>query len=124
MKLALLSDLHANAQALDACLAHAREVAGAERFAFLGDLVGYGADPGAVMDTVMALAVQGAIVLKGEGVRAHLTFYPFDWAPDQEGTYGLCFNLDEHLGFDPRTLSPKPVVPALMDPWLTMTSPP
>ena len=42
MKLALLSDIHANRQALDACLAHA-EAAGAERHAFLGDLAGYGA---------------------------------------------------------------------------------
>jgi diadenosine tetraphosphatase ApaH/serine/threonine PP2A family protein phosphatase len=65
MKLALLSDLHANAQALDACLAHAREIVHADRFAFLGDLVGYGASPGTVVDTVMALAARGAIVLKG-----------------------------------------------------------
>ena len=42
MKLALLSDIHANIQALDACLAHAR-AQGAEQFALLGDFVGYGA---------------------------------------------------------------------------------
>ena len=48
MKLALLSDIHANIQALDACLEHA-QAAGAQRFALLGDLVGYGADPVAVM---------------------------------------------------------------------------
>ena len=44
MKLALLADVHANLEALEACLAHAEEQ-GAERYAFLGDLVGYGADP-------------------------------------------------------------------------------
>jgi len=40
MKLALLSDIHANLQAFDACLAHAQAV-GAQRYALLGDLVGY-----------------------------------------------------------------------------------
>lgn len=64
MRLALISDIHANRQALDACLAHARQQ-GAEQYAFLGDLVGYGADPVAVLDQVMALADQGAWVLKG-----------------------------------------------------------
>ena len=52
MKIALLSDLHANLPALDACLEHAR-AQGAEQFALLGDLVGYGADPGSVLDRVM-----------------------------------------------------------------------
>lgn len=62
--LALLSDIHSNLEALDACLAHAR-AAGATRFALLGDLVGYGADPGAVVDRAMALAADGATVVKG-----------------------------------------------------------
>lgn len=64
MKLALLSDIHANIQALDACLAHA-QAQEVDQTAFLGDLVGYGADPVAVVQRVMALAGQGALVLKG-----------------------------------------------------------
>jgi diadenosine tetraphosphatase ApaH/serine/threonine PP2A family protein phosphatase len=64
MKLALLSDIHANIQALDACLAHAR-AQGAQQFALLGDFVGYGADPLAVLDRVQALAAGGALVIKG-----------------------------------------------------------
>ncbi|MBI1891101.1 MAG: metallophosphoesterase family protein [Burkholderiales bacterium] len=64
MRIALLTDLHANRDALAACLAHA-EQHGAERYAFLGDLVGYGADPGWVVDTVMSYAAQGAIVVLG-----------------------------------------------------------
>lgn len=64
MKTALLSDIHANVQALDACLAHAREQ-GADGFAVLGDLVGYGANPAEVVDRVMALAAAGAIVVQG-----------------------------------------------------------
>jgi len=64
MRIALLSDIHANRQALDACLAHARSQ-GAEQFALLGDLVGYGADPRYVVQQAMALAEQGATVLRG-----------------------------------------------------------
>lgn len=64
MRWALLSDIHANLQALEACLAHA-QAQGAEQLAFLGDLVGYGAHPGPVMQRIMDLAAQGALVLKG-----------------------------------------------------------
>ncbi|MDE2416820.1 MAG: metallophosphoesterase family protein [Burkholderiales bacterium] len=64
MRLALLSDIHGNLQALDACMSHARAQK-VQRFAFLGDLVGYGADPSAVVDRIMLLTEEGAIVLKG-----------------------------------------------------------
>ena len=64
MKLALLSDIHANIQAFDACLAHAEEH-GANQIALLGDLVGYGADPVAVVQRSQALISQGAWALKG-----------------------------------------------------------
>lgn len=64
MKLALLSDIHANWPALQACLAHAR-AQGAQQFAFLGDLVGYGAEPQRVLDEIIQLTGQGAHVLLG-----------------------------------------------------------
>ncbi len=64
MRIAIFTDLHANREALTACLAHA-EQRHAERYAFLGDLVGYGADPAWVIDTVMAHAAHGAIVVQG-----------------------------------------------------------
>ena len=64
MKLALLSDLHANQLALEACIAHAA-AQGAGRFAVLGDLVGYGAQPSQVVQRVRELAAAGAIVLQG-----------------------------------------------------------
>ncbi|MBY0466622.1 MAG: metallophosphoesterase family protein [Burkholderiales bacterium] len=64
MKLAFLSDVHANIQALDACLAHARDN-GADNFALLGDLVGYGAAPNEVLARVVQLASQGAHVIAG-----------------------------------------------------------
>lgn len=64
MRLALLSDIHANIQAFDACLAHA-SAQGAQQFALLGDLVGYGADPVAVVQRAQALAAAGAWLIKG-----------------------------------------------------------
>ncbi|HET9958490.1 MAG TPA: metallophosphoesterase family protein [Polyangiaceae bacterium] len=62
MIIALLSDIHANLPALRACLQHARE-RGAGQFVFLGDLVGYGPDPEAVIDAVRS--IPGALILKG-----------------------------------------------------------
>ena len=62
--IALLADIHSNLEALEACLAHARG-AGARRFALLGDLVGYGADPGAIVERAMALRDEGAAVVQG-----------------------------------------------------------
>jgi diadenosine tetraphosphatase ApaH/serine/threonine PP2A family protein phosphatase len=59
-----MSDIHGNIQALDACLEHARAQQ-AQQYAFLGDMVGYGADPAAVLERVMLLARDGATVLKG-----------------------------------------------------------
>jgi diadenosine tetraphosphatase ApaH/serine/threonine PP2A family protein phosphatase len=64
MRVAILSDIHANLQALEACLKHARGV-GVEGYAFLGDLVGYGGDPGAVLDRVRELHAAGAPVVAG-----------------------------------------------------------
>ena len=61
---ALLSDIHANLEALDGCLVHAR-AQGAGKYAFLGDFVGYGADAAAVVDRVRDYAVQGAVAIKG-----------------------------------------------------------
>ncbi len=50
----ILSDLHANLQALDAALADAATI-GYDRILCLGDLVGYGADPAAVVDRMAAI---------------------------------------------------------------------
>ena len=64
MIIALLSDIHGNLEALQACLKHATE-SRAGRYAFLGDLVGYGADPQKVVDIVARYASEGAVVIKG-----------------------------------------------------------
>ena len=64
MKLALFADIHSNLEAITACLAHARAL-GADRYAFLGDLVGYGGDPVAVLDLIARHAANGAVVVLG-----------------------------------------------------------
>jgi diadenosine tetraphosphatase ApaH/serine/threonine PP2A family protein phosphatase len=64
MKLALLADLHANREAVGAVLAHAATQA-VERHVFLGDYVGYGADPAWVVDCVRAHVAGGAIAVLG-----------------------------------------------------------
>ncbi len=64
MRIAFLSDIHGNREALETCLAHARGEA-PDRFVVLGDIVGYGADPVFCAEAVAALADQGAVVVKG-----------------------------------------------------------
>ncbi|MES3023392.1 MAG: metallophosphoesterase family protein [Pseudomonadota bacterium] len=64
MRLALLTDLHANREAFTSCLAHAH-AQNADQFAFTGDFVGYGADPAWVVDTVMQYVAHGAIAVQG-----------------------------------------------------------
>lgn len=54
MRYLVLSDLHANLEALEAVLAAAD--AAWDRVLVLGDLVGYGADPNAVIDRIISLA--------------------------------------------------------------------
>ena len=49
---ALISDIHANLEALTAVLAHIRDQ-GIEEIVCLGDIIGYGADPVACLDLVM-----------------------------------------------------------------------
>jgi diadenosine tetraphosphatase ApaH/serine/threonine PP2A family protein phosphatase len=54
MRYLVLADIHANMEALDTCLADA-DTRKYDRTLILGDLVGYGADPGAVIERVRAL---------------------------------------------------------------------
>lgn len=64
MKLAIVTDLHANREAVEAIMAHASAM-GAERHAFLGDFVGYGAEPGWVVDFVASQVRKGAVAVMG-----------------------------------------------------------
>ncbi|WP_374547586.1 metallophosphoesterase [Rhodoblastus sp.] len=64
MLIALLTDIHGNREAFDACRLEARRL-GAEQFVYLGDLVGYGADPGYIVDCVAEDVARGAVSLMG-----------------------------------------------------------
>lgn len=88
MKTALITDLHANREAVESVLDHAR-AQGAQRWAFLGDFVGYGADPAWVVDVVREHVAAGAIAVLGNhdqavalgsspGMRADAR-YVIDW---------------------------------------------
>ncbi len=55
MKYGIFSDVHGNIEALTAVLEHL-EKEGAERYAFLGDAVGYGANPNEVCDAIRNVA--------------------------------------------------------------------
>ena len=54
MRYLILTDIHANLEALESCLADARS-RGFDRTLVLGDVVGYGADPNAVIERIQAL---------------------------------------------------------------------
>lgn len=71
MKVAVLADIHANLEALRACLSHA-EREGAGLYAFLGDLVGYGADPAACLELLSQYATGGALLVRGNHDEAAL----------------------------------------------------
>lgn len=64
MKLALITDIHANREAFEAVLEQAH-LHGAQRLALLGDFVGYGADPSWVVDRIQELVAAGAIAVRG-----------------------------------------------------------
>jgi diadenosine tetraphosphatase ApaH/serine/threonine PP2A family protein phosphatase len=80
MKLALITDIHANREALEAVLEHAAAQQ-VDRFAFLGDFVGYGADPGWVVDQVMAHVERGAVAVKGNHDAGALGVVPSTMVP-------------------------------------------
>ncbi|HEX4583186.1 MAG TPA: metallophosphoesterase family protein [Burkholderiaceae bacterium] len=75
MTIALMTDIHANREAFEACLAHAAE-RGAAQFVFLGDFVGYGADPEWVLDTLIEHVERGATALMGNHDAAALGRLP------------------------------------------------
>jgi diadenosine tetraphosphatase ApaH/serine/threonine PP2A family protein phosphatase len=69
MRLAVLTDIHANREALTAVLADAAQ-RGCDQIAVLGDVVGYGPDPGWCVDRIAALQAAGAVCVMGNHDRA------------------------------------------------------
>jgi diadenosine tetraphosphatase ApaH/serine/threonine PP2A family protein phosphatase len=80
MRIALFADIHGNREAFEACLAHAAANR-IDRYVFLGDYVGYGADPVATLETVMDHVARGAVAVLGNHDAAAL-------APDPHMTEG------------------------------------
>jgi len=60
MRYLVISDIHANLEAYETVMAYATTL-GYDRVLVLGDLVGYGADPNAVVDRVRALGAHAVI---------------------------------------------------------------
>jgi len=52
MRIAIISDIHSNLEALQTCIGHIEASCDADMIACLGDIVGYGADPGPCIDIV------------------------------------------------------------------------
>mgnify|MGYP000638487567 CR=1 FL=1 len=64
-RIGLFADLHSNLEAFDACMEQAKKL-GVTRMVFLGDIVGYNADPGALIDRIGEMvADQKAIAVLG-----------------------------------------------------------
>ncbi len=64
MRIAILTDIHANREALEAVLADLGGRA-ISRIGILGDIVGYGPDPVWCVERVQALVAEGAFCIKG-----------------------------------------------------------
>jgi predicted phosphodiesterase len=72
-KIALFADLHSNLEAFEACLEHAY-AEGATELVFLGDIVGYNADPVALIEKIAELVDKNkAIALLGNHDQATFT---------------------------------------------------
>jgi predicted phosphodiesterase len=78
VRVAVLSDLHANLEAVDAVLAAADE-AGCRATIVLGDIVGYGADPEAVVGRVVE---RGALAIAGNHDLAAVGSFDLAWFND------------------------------------------
>lgn len=75
MRVAVFSDVHSNLEALDAVLA-AADAAGCDRFVALGDLVGYGADPDAVIERLIE---RDAVTIAGNHDLAAVDRFDVSW---------------------------------------------
>ena len=70
-RILIVSDIHSNIEALEACLADARVRGGFTRCWNIGDTVGYGPDPVAVLDALRAIDVP-VLSVKGNHDRTSL----------------------------------------------------
>lgn len=108
MRVALLSDVHANLQALEAVLAALDETACPDALWVTGDTVGYGAEPSEVL---ALLRGRGAVLVQGNHDRAVATGQGLDWFHDRAAIAArmhmklLSAEERDHLGGLPLTAS-------------------
>ena len=90
MKIAIISDLHSNIEALQACLSKARAL-NVEQYVCLGDIIGYGPNPAETLQLVRSLP--NVVVIRGnheealfgpyyKGLRPHIQ-QTVDWTRAQ-----------------------------------------
>jgi len=90
MKIAIISDLHSNIEALQACLDRAQSL-NVEQYVCLGDIVGYGPDPATTLEMLRTLP--DVVVIRGNheealfgtyyrGLRQHIR-QTIDWTKQQ-----------------------------------------
>jgi len=98
MRIAVLSDIHSNLEALQACCKKAKSL-GVEQYVCLGDIVGYAADPVPTLEMIMGLP--GLIAVRGNHDVAALTgTYPNVGKAVQESVRWTHKQLsDEHIKF-------------------------
>ncbi len=93
MKLALISDIHANLPALEAVLAHAR-AQGVKKIWCLGDLVQFNAFPDEVVKTirnVSSKAIHGNIDLMVLSMKRDLKKTPYKELPEEETPFAWSY---------------------------------
>ena len=105
MRYLIISDIHSNLQALEAVLKEATTV-GYDQVIVLGDLVGYGGDPEAVIDRTLAL--EPAAIIRGNHDKVAAGIEPSSLFNDAarvsiEWTAKV---LASHLGFEERRKGP------------------
>ena len=116
MKIAVLSDIHGNEAALDACLAHAAAQS-AERYLFLGDYAGELPWPERVMDRLYALRAQfPCVFIRGNKEDYWLNADPA-WRAGDSTTGMLWYNMRQ---LRPEDLDFYRTLP-MRDAWLDLT---
>jgi len=98
MKIAILSDIHSNLEALQACCRKSQSL-GVEQYVCLGDIIGYAADPVATLEIVMSLP--GIIAVRGNHDEAVLSgSYPINGSKIQQAISWTHLQLlPNHLAF-------------------------
>src|SRR3990167_3834813 len=82
MKYGIFSDVHANLEAFEAVLGELKKEK-VDQYVFLGDLVGYGADPKKCLEILQDLITKGCLCVAGNHDHAAcglLDIQYFNWA--------------------------------------------